>query len=137
MSMRTRSSKKEASASKQLVPSQSIKKEEQSSKQVASSQPSFGQITVDSQIKTYRQTLQHEIDKQGYMQTLPDKAQVDHQNFLQVKARASFFLSTAKTDEDYIGRLSQVLLELKDPNTTASSASDSQREDIGSDLSLD
>ncbi|PKI45166.1 hypothetical protein CRG98_034444 [Punica granatum] len=107
MSMRTRSSKKKALASKQLAPSQSIKKEEKSSKQVATSQPSFGQITVDSQIKTYRQTLQQEIDKQGCMQTLPDKAQVDHQTFLQVKARASFFLSAAKTDEDYIGRLSQ------------------------------
>ncbi|PKI44380.1 hypothetical protein CRG98_035239 [Punica granatum] len=70
MSTGIRSSKKEASASKQLAPSQLIKKEEQSSKPMAFSQPSFGQITVDSQIKTYRQTLQQEIDKQGYMQTL-------------------------------------------------------------------
>ncbi|PKI67914.1 hypothetical protein CRG98_011510 [Punica granatum] len=137
MSMRTRSSKKEASASKQLAPSQSIKKEEKSSKHMASSQPSVGQITVDSQIKTYRQILQQEIDKQGCMQTLPDKAQVDHQSFLQVKARASSFLSAAKTDEDYIGRLSQVLLELKDLNTTASSASESLREDNDSELSSD
>ncbi|PKI42596.1 hypothetical protein CRG98_037009 [Punica granatum] len=115
MNMRTRSSKKEASASKQLAPSQSIKKEEKSSTHKASGQPSIGQITVDSQIKTYRQTLQQEIDKQGCMQTL----------------------LAAKTDEDYIERLSQVLLELKDLNTTASSALESLREDDGSELSSD
>ncbi|PKI26165.1 hypothetical protein CRG98_049146, partial [Punica granatum] len=71
MSMRTRSSKKEAAASKQLVSNQAIKSEEQSSHHKASGQPSIGQITVDSQIKTYRQTLQQEIDKQSSMQTLP------------------------------------------------------------------
>ncbi|PKI75699.1 hypothetical protein CRG98_003959 [Punica granatum] len=78
MSMRTRSSKKEASASTQLAASQSIKNEEQSSPHKASGQPSVGRVTVDSQIKTYRQTLQQEIDKQSCMQTLPGRTRLGH-----------------------------------------------------------
>ncbi|PKI61241.1 hypothetical protein CRG98_018389 [Punica granatum] len=120
MSQRTRSSKKEVSASKQL----------------ASSQPSVGQITINSQIKTYRQTLQNEIDKQGNMQTLPvsNRATDDHLAFFQAKAKASSFLSAAKEDTDFMGHLSQVLLELKDLNATSSTHTSSLRDDEDSDM---
>ncbi|PKI61242.1 hypothetical protein CRG98_018390 [Punica granatum] len=73
------------------------------------------------------------------MQTLPvsDRATDDHQAFLQAKAKASSFLSAAKDDTDFMGRPSQVLLELKDLKATSSTQTSSLKDDEDSDMLSD